>query len=128
MILFYPIVGLSAIDERKTDVYFANGILTEDWQAEANAELLEIAIKDIIYSGNISNYNNHIGKVTYAYNHTISNFQDLRESLEQVINVIGFYDIVVDWLPGTRQTVHNSDIELQVDKYEASIKSGHKVL
>jgi len=29
---------------------------------------------------------------------------------------------------GTHQTVHNSDIELQVDQYEASIKSGHKVL
>ena len=49
IVLLYPIVGFSAIDECKTDIYFANGILTEDWQAEANAELLETVIKDDIY-------------------------------------------------------------------------------
>ena len=38
IILFYPIVSSATIDERKTDIYFANGIDTEEFEAYDNAE------------------------------------------------------------------------------------------
>lgn len=34
IILFYPIIAFSAIDERRTDVYFANGIMNEKEDAD----------------------------------------------------------------------------------------------
>jgi hypothetical protein len=86
----YPVVSFSAIDERKTDVYFANGIKTEDWQAETNAGLLEASIKNITYGRNINEYNKHIGEVSYAYNQT-ANFG--ADSLETLLQKFGW-----DWL------------------------------
>ncbi len=40
-----PILAFSAIDERKTDVYFANGIDTKEQVAIDNSLLLEDTIK-----------------------------------------------------------------------------------
>ncbi len=37
-------LAFSAIDERKTDVYFANGILTSPDASKANTELLRNSI------------------------------------------------------------------------------------
>ncbi len=55
------------IDERKVDVYFANGIKTKDKDAEKNAKLLDTAIESKLGT---TKYKQQIGKVTYAYNDT----------------------------------------------------------
>ena len=87
LVWLIPLMGSAftelAIDECKTDVYFGNGILTEDWQAEDNAELLELAL---IEKFGIDYYNKNIGKVDYAYNRTDGGIIDVLESLVQKID------------------------------------------
>ncbi len=77
------------IDERKVDVYFANGILTEEEDAIANALLLENLIKQKL---GINQYKQQIGKVTYAYNDTHGFGQDITESVYQVLNITEFIE------------------------------------
>ncbi len=62
-ILLFPSIVFSAIDEYKTDIYFANGILTDEGNATANADLLREAILNETYSGDIDKFTQHIGKV-----------------------------------------------------------------
>jgi len=72
LLLLYPSTSFAEIDERKTDVYFANGISTSIVDAATNADLLEETIRSQIYAGNIAEYEKHIAKVTTAYNSTHS--------------------------------------------------------
>ena len=71
----------ATIDERKIDVYFANGIDTKKGIAEDYAYLIEQAIEATYYSGNINLYNKQIGEVYTAYNQTNNIVFDLWESL-----------------------------------------------
>ena len=123
-------VAFSAIDECKTDVYFGNGILTDKKDAISNTDLLEKSIKKEIYHNNEDLMYKHIGKVDYAYNRTIGDKGDLWESFYQIIgqqeNVDWWANIAL-WFVD-KKTIHSIDIKRQVDKYEASIKSGHRVL
>jgi hypothetical protein len=115
-----------AIDECKTDVYFGNGILTEEEDAEKNARLLEDAI---IEKFGLNYFQTKIGKVDYAYNDTFGFGWDILESYSQIVNTQGFKDWWVNHLlPGNKQTAHQANIDKQVDAYEASIKDGHRVL
>lgn len=109
-------VAFSAINECKTDVYFANGILTEDEDAEKNAKLLDVKIKNKLGK----NYNKQIGKVAYAYNSTHGNIPDLLESLLQKF---GWNYITDLFIPS-----HMPDLSLQIKQYKESINSKHKVL
>jgi hypothetical protein len=108
------------INECKTDVYFANGILTEEKDARSNAlRVLSPAIEEDIYGTEVE-MRKHIGKVDYAYNSTTeSQWWDSVEALFQKQNWTLLLDIFGS---------HGEDLTLQVDKYEDSIKSGHKVL
>ncbi len=122
----------SAIDECKTDVYFANGILTEIDDAQYNAEkVLEPAI---IEEFGIDYFNKNIGKVDYAYNRTDGVIIDLLESLLQKIDGTGIetvhkYVQLAATLAGLiTQKAHDADLDLQITAYEESIKNGHKVL
>ena len=67
VLLFNPLIAFAEINECKTDVYFANGILTKQQSAIDNALLLEDAIKQKF---GIAYYTQKIGKVDYAYNQT----------------------------------------------------------
>ena len=125
LISILPIFAFSAIDEYKTDVYFANGILTEEENAEINAGILEDAI---IVKFGIDYYNNYIGKVDYAYNETHDFDNDITESVYQVFNMTEFIEWRDEKLGEYRESAHHANLEAQVDKYEASIKAGHKVL
>lgn len=61
LIWLYPVLGFAIFDETKTDIYFANGILTEEKDAKYNAEeILEPSIKYNIYKGDIEEYRKHI--------------------------------------------------------------------
>lgn len=72
--MFLSTFSFSAIDDCKTDVYFGNGILTEEEAAENNAKLLSVAIKKKFYNGKTSEMKKYIGKVDYAYNSTFVSF------------------------------------------------------
>ena len=121
LILFYPIVGFSAIDEFKTDVYFANGILTTPSQAEYNTYVvLQSAIQKELYGNDEDKMKKHIGKVDYAYNETNGFILD---NLESGLQKFGW-----TWIADFFNASHGRDLQKQIIKYQDSIKLGHKVL
>jgi len=120
LILLCPIVGLAEIDERKIDVYYANGMMASREGAGDSAAMLEEAIKNTIFNGNLPSYNQKIGKVTTAYNTTNDFLSDVLESLLQKIGWVG--------LTALFNQNYQTDIDKQVDAYKESIASGHKVL
>ena len=131
LVSILPILAFSAIDEYKTDVYFGNGILTEEENAEINAGILEDAM---IAKDGMDYYNKNIAKVTYAYNRTDGAVIDLLESLLQKVDGTGLVSIhkyaeVAALLAGLMtQKAHDADLKLQEEHYNESIKNGHKVL
>ena len=67
------------IDERKIDVYFANGIDTEEFEAINNAALLDSAIKEEmpdVYEKYLDDAEQG-GKVGYSYNQTVNKGVDI---------------------------------------------------
>ena len=80
---FMMIVSLATniyanIDERKSDIYFANGINTSaDSARDAANRLILPAVVDDIYSGNLILTMEHIGKFDYVYNSTHGTIADL---------------------------------------------------
>jgi len=120
-IFFYS--QLHAIDERKVDVYFANGIDTKKKFALRNAKILEDSISGSMplfydeYLGNIGRN----GKVALSYNQTVSFGSDIWESIVQKIDILNLVDKMFD-------TQHKTDLKKQVKAYKQSIESGHRVL
>jgi len=61
-----PLIVLAEIDECKTDIYFANGILTEDWQAKDYAILLEDSIIETFgFAHNTDNHYDYTDAMKY---------------------------------------------------------------
>jgi len=117
VLLLNSVTIFANIDERKTDVYFANGIKTLQQTAIDNAGILEDAI---INKFGMATYTKTFGKVSYAYNQT-ANFA--ADSLETLLQKFGW-----EWLTNLFIPTHQTDLSEQVTKYENSIKSGHRVL
>ena len=130
LFILYPLASFAEIDERKTDVYFANGILTDEGNATANSRLLREEIISVIYSGNLNKFDKNIGDVAEAYNSTHGwGIGDLIESLLQKLSLHEVVDGIVGNIYNTlTQNAHSSDLSLQVANYKKSIQSGHKVL
>jgi len=118
IITLFTTTLFAQIDERKTDVYFANGILTESIGADNNAILLEKAIRNETYAGNITEYEKHIAKVTTAYNSTHGFLPDGIETFFQKFGWTALNDLF---------SVHGADLSKQVAKYRDSISSRHSV-
>ncbi len=66
-ILCYPVLGFANTEYCKTDIYYANGIDTKREDAIINARILAIATQKFY---GMEEYENRIGKVSYAYNET----------------------------------------------------------
>ena len=69
-ILLLSLFFSSVTFANKTDIYFGNGILTIEKDAQMNSELLYDEIKANIYNGNKVSFEEDINKVSYAYNQT----------------------------------------------------------
>ena len=121
--LFASLAFSATINECKTDVYFGNGILTEDTGAEKNAGIIEKAIKK---KYGLDYYNKHIGKVTYAYNQTSGIVVDLLESAAQKLSLQALIDAFS--LVHSHITDHLADSARQLTAYKNSIMQGHRVL
>jgi hypothetical protein len=118
LLFLNPLIAFADINECKTDVYFANGILTEDKDAEKRSKLLRTSIIEMLGE---EAFTQKIGKVNYVYNSTnYFGLHDLGEALRQKLDLNTFYDFIGD--------VHGRDLQLQIDAYNASIDAGHKVL
>jgi len=109
-----PIVALAEIDERKTDIYFANGILTDEGNATANTIMLKNAVKDEFYNGSLIKMQKRIGKVTEAYNSTHGEVADLYESMQQKLSDPDDFNIQ-EYLPEFLQDAHTRDLTIQVN-------------
>ena len=125
--VLYPLSSFAQIDERKTDVYFANGILTDDRNATANTLLLRDSIRIKFYNDNPTEMKKRIGKVAKAYNSTHGMIADLYESLKQKLSDPDDFN-PQEYLPEYLQDAHTRDLGRQVTSYKNSIKDGHKVL
>ena len=129
----YPLFIFGSINECLTDVYFGNGILTDEGNATANTILLKRAIQKDIFKLEYSEYKKHIGKVKEAYNSTHGMPMDLAESLNQILNATFgkptlFSSLMRHLLDALVSWSHDADLKLQVEKYQNSIRDGHKVL
>jgi len=119
-LMLLPIVSFSAIDECKTDIYFANGILTEKSDAKFNTQVV-LEPEVISLYNSFKEYKQHIGKVALSYNKTKGFWLDGIETYLQKFGLQSLVDLLKD-------TAHKADLKTQIDTYKASIKSGHKVL
>ena len=119
ILLLFVSFAFSTIDEYKTDVYFGNGILTEEKDARSNAlKILSPAIEEDIY-GTEAEMRKYIGKVDYTYNRTEGPIPDLLESALQKL----YWDFLTDFFSPS----HSIDVSAQVTAYVNSIEKGHKV-
>ncbi len=107
----------SAIDEYKTDIYFANGIFTVIDDAQYNVEkVLDLAIIEKL---GYDEYKRRIGEVGYSYNQT-EGLWDIIEAMFQRFD----WDDALDYMLYN----HHVDVERHVIKYKNRILQGHKVL
>ncbi len=118
LLCLYPLSIFAAIDETKTDVYFANGILTKKHEAIANMRLIRKNIKNNFYNRSAVKMKKELNFDT-AYNETHGQKWDLLESMMQKFDWVGLTDMF---------SSHGADLRTQINKYKASIESGHKVL
>ncbi len=121
IIIIYPIISFATIDERKTDIYFANGIDTKEADAiDIVKKILKPAIEKEFYQ-NEDEMKRRIGKVALSYNQTVDFYSDIWESIVQKIDILNLVDLMFT-------TRHEADVEKQVKAYKDSIESGHRVL
>ena len=117
LLLLYPLTSFAETDERKIDVYFANGISTDEGNATANTILLKRAIKKNTYKSNLKEYSKQIGKVAKSYNSTHGSLFDLTESLDQKLELIKLRDKIAALFGYI--TSHREDLEEQIKAYNA---------
>ncbi|MFT7861115.1 MAG: hypothetical protein ABXS93_09325, partial [Sulfurimonas sp.] len=144
-----PVILSATIDERKTDVYFVNGILTTPEEAFNSVEtMLKPAI---IEKYGMNYYNQHISKVDYAYNTTLDRSKDMYEAYMQlseedpdfIPKLQSFWgrffsnnaikDINAEIADAKVyetmiKEVHDADLQKQIESYKSSIDSGHGVV
>jgi len=110
LIWIFPLFSFSAINECLTDVYFGNGILTDDGNATANTILLKRTIQKDIYNLDYKEYKKYIGKVKEAYNSThFLGIYDLVESLFQKSSITDFLDDLKKFGNEMKKTAHDTD-------------------
>ncbi len=114
-------LSFAGIDERKIDIYFANGIDTSPRAAAIIVkEVLRPAIEKEFYQ-NEKEMKKRIGKVALSYNQTVGFKTDIWESIVQKVDILNLVDLMF-------ATRHEDDVKTQVKAYKESIESGHRVL
>ena len=86
LLFLLPLLGLSAdftIDETKSDIYFANGVLTDDGNATKNLRLIRTTVKLKQYNGIASKMEKELN-FKKAYNQTVGFAGDFYESYKQL--------------------------------------------
>ena len=87
LLILSPLTSTASIDESKTDVYFANGVDTEEWQAWfISDDILQPTIKKEIYNNDTTKMDQQIGKFDLLYNETHGLSNDLAEAVLQKIS------------------------------------------
>jgi hypothetical protein len=98
LIFLFPIflnAQTGDIDERKNDIYFANGIATERWQADRSLNIIRNAALQDIYNNNLSERKRETD-YKLLYNESHSMFWDLLEAFQQKRVEHKYYWLAVD--------------------------------
>jgi len=133
LLLFLSLSLFAKIDEYKSDLYYANGIMMNISEKEAT-KVWSSKVKEL-FANNQKDYK-QLEKIQNSYNRSQGFFDDLFESLEQKIsNEFGWkelsayvtsflttHNIQEDW------KAHVNDLSKQVANYKKSITSGHGVI
>ncbi len=152
LLFFIPLLGLSddfKIDERKSDIYFANGVLTTDKDADENLKLISDLVFTEQYMENMDRFEKELN-FKKAYNQTTGFAGDFYESYKQLANENdgwGVLESVINtalmFAPGAPgkifgqtvslwddsvQRVHDADLSKQIASYRQSIRAGHGVI
>jgi len=124
---------LSNIDECKSDLYYANGIMID-----VEADIAEVNLYEKVNDMFINNQEafNKLGKIKVSYNASQGFLDDIFESFEQVMsNEWGWEDFSSYFrtyleLKGYQDSVdqHRPNLAKQVEAYKQSIKDGHGVI
>ena len=142
LLTLLPLISVASVDESKTDVYFSNGVDTEDWEAWRSVnKVLRPAIEKEIYNNDITKRDQEIGKFDLLYNNTNGLILDFIEATAQKINTTSAIDpnsrpplaywvaIGVAFLAeSVAYITSSSDINEHVSQVSDSVTSGHKVL
>jgi len=128
-----PLASVAAVDESKTDVYFANGVDTTKYEAwEAMNQSLRPVIEKDIFSGDASKMDKQIGKFDLLYNQTSGSA--LVDLIEAALQKVPFIEIDFTVLKASFFRVitlsfdFSSDSATHLESVTESIESGHKVL
>ena len=124
---------LAQIDEYKSDLYYANGIMMSDTEESALGKWEEQV--DDLFSNELETYSK-ISSIRVSYNMSQGFIDDILEAFEQVTRnewdwqafttfitvYLTQHNIQEDW------QAHINDLTRQVDSYKQSIKDGHGVI
>ena len=124
---------LAKIDEYKSDLYYANGIMMSDTEEGALGKWEEQV--DDLFSNELETYSK-ISSIRVSYNMSQGFIDDILEAFEQVTRnewdwqafttfitvYLTQHNIQEDW------QAHINDLIRQVDSYKQSIKDGHGVI
>jgi len=147
LLLLAPLILLAnahiPIDERVTDVYFANGIMNSQDDADDSLDLIKKEIQIELYKNDIDEMKKYHNFDT-AYNKSYGMGLDLFESFLQVIaqsstanslwsafkayvgnkTKVDFIDLIETWTTEAK----NADLSEQITSYTNSIEAGHGVI
>lgn len=129
------------ISEYDIDIYYVNGAATlEDTAKNHHKKLQEIIfdMKTVTYKNELNGMN---VRSALAYNHTSDEWDDYLESFRQkrYTEERNFIDLLIEAIPTFLSEIYlafftdvnnqyKEDLQNHIEKYEHSIKSGHKVL
>jgi len=130
LFMLSPLVSVASVDESKTDVYFANGINSENWEAwRSFNKVLRPAIEKEIYNNDTAKRDQEIGKFDLLYNETHGRNWDLFESaLQKLPGSFDLTKITELWNILFSDEALSPDSEQHKSEVSNSITSGHKVL
>lgn len=124
------------IDERKTDIYFGNGVWNDNIQADDGRSALETFIIDNLAKPDT--------KVKLAFNNTNGHRKDLVETYYQLALLgqisVGYFtmlsEVMTSSVPSVLKPIYlagmvseeRKDLDVMVKSYKDDISQGHKVL
>ncbi|MDD3602453.1 MAG: hypothetical protein PHZ17_03945 [Sulfurovum sp.] len=132
-ILFFSSILLANIDECKSDLYYANGIMMNETEQNAT-RMWKFTVKDLLSAK--PDLFGKIAGVKIAYNRSQWFMDDVTESFEQMMSnewgwqafslYFGIYltdkGFQEDWIP------HIEDLNKQINSYKESIGLGHGMI
>lgn len=142
----------TAINECKSDIYFANGIMTDEGNATKNRDLIRDNLLIEQYNGDLSKINKELNFKT-AYNNTYGFSGDIYEAYLQLAGenegwrdlylfisyILGntgdekdWYNQALSLITGMNEEMirqaYEADLSVQITDYKNSIALGHSVI